>query len=136
MARHVVKRDGATSTTNLAKPDNRIPEKAAIPGGASGDPHVLDPNPASTKIHGLADVAPMRVETQQSQLLSEPARRFRVVGGPEYVMYAGCKTRMLHGKVYTENAIDLDLLRRQGVQFEELDPPTPALSPVEAQATP
>jgi hypothetical protein len=136
MARHVVKRDGATSTTTLAKPDNRIPEKAPIPGGASGDPHVLDPNPASTKIHGLADVAPMRTETQQSQELSQPARRFRVVGGPEYVMYGGCKTRMLHGKIYTENAIDLNFLRRQGVQFEDLDPLPPPTPPAEAQATP
>jgi hypothetical protein len=114
MARHVVKRDGGMTATKAL--DAVVGEKI-LPGGASGQPESADPNPSSTHIHGIADVAPARFSEVRSEV---PARRFQVTGGPSQVMYNGALTRMLHGKIYVETAVDIDYLRRQGVQFEEL----------------
>ncbi len=114
MARHVVKRDGGTSGSKTV--DSSV-DKSIIPGGTSGQPESLDPNPASAHIHGIADVAPI----QSSEVRADVSpRRFQVTGGPPQVMYNGVLTRMLHGKIYVETAVDIEYLRRQGVQLEEL----------------
>jgi hypothetical protein len=125
--RNVVKRDGATSSTT--KSDVAVPDKAPIPGGASGQPDdpFGDRNAPSTKIHGLADIAPARAELK----VSRPARRFQVVGGPESVMWEGGRVRMNHGKIYPETATDIEFLRKQGVIFQEL-----VDEPVQTEAAP
>jgi hypothetical protein len=88
-----------------------------MPGGASGEPGTLDPNPASTVIHGIQQVAPAPVEMGPAK----PPRQFRVVGVPQsgMIMWGGALTRIQMGKTYPENAVDLDYLRKQGVKFEE-----------------
>ena len=124
MARHIVKRDGATSSESK-EPEHQEIKPSVVLGGASGEP---DPNLASTRIHGLLDVAPAKEEPH----LSKPAKRYQVVSGPDSVMYDGCRTPMRVGKVYTENTVDLDLLRKQGVEFRELDEPEVEMSQASA----
>ena len=65
--------------------------------------------PAASRVDGPAD------------------RRHKVVGGPAMVMVGGCKTRLPHGKVVSETNCDVEALRRQGVRFEEILPPPPAV---------
>lgn len=92
-----------------------LPDVATMPGGAPGVPE--DPNLRSALIHGLDDIAPARsVEPEQNL---QP-KRWRVVGGPSEVMYEGARLRVMPGKVYPDNCVDLDLLRRQGVQLQEV----------------
>jgi hypothetical protein len=120
MARHVVKRDGATSKSTPIEDHAGIPDKAPIPGGASGEPGTLDPNPASTVIHGLRQVAPAPALVGPTP---HPPRQYRVVGIPTtgMVMFEGALTRIVMGKTYPENAVDLDYLRAQGVKFEAVN---------------
>ena len=48
--------------------------------------------------------------------------------GHPLVMYESAVTRLHVGKVYGENEVDLDMLRSQGVQFEEI-PAAPEATP-------
>lgn len=112
MARHVVKQRADSSEAS----SESVVDQPTMPGGASGMP--VDPNPQSTIFHGIDDIAPARsVDDPERNRLP---KQYRVVGGPEQVMYDGQKIRMIAGKIYSENAVDLDLLRRQGVQLEEI----------------
>lgn len=114
MARHVVRtRAEGTEKTEAAT----IPDVVAMPGGAAGIPD--DPNPRSMVIHGIDDIAPARPELDEDR--KRLPRQFRVTGGPTEVLYDGGRVRMTPGKIYNENAVDLDLLRRQGVQLQEVE---------------
>ena len=113
MARHVV-RTRAESTDKVE--GTAVADVVTMPGGAAGVPD--DPNPRSTVIHGIDDIAPARPEPDEDR--KRLPRQFRVIGGPAEVLYDGGRVRMVPGKVYTENSVDLDLLRRQGVQLQEV----------------
>jgi hypothetical protein len=116
MARHVVRTraEGAEKTETVR--DGVAADLAAMPGGATGVPD--DPNMRSTVIHGIDDIAPAKPELDEDR--KRLPRQFRVTGGPAEVLYDGGRVRMIPGKVYTENSVDLDLLRRQGVQLQEV----------------
>jgi hypothetical protein len=139
--RNVVKRDGAVSKRDgldiatervVVGAPSRGPAREAHAGGAGGDPGTLDPNPALTTIRGIQQVAPAPEQHEDSN--EQPPRWFRVVGvaGPTdfmtgrgiswaMVMWEGSLTRILVGKTYPENAVDLDFLRKQGIKFEEVE---------------
>jgi hypothetical protein len=114
MARHIVKRDGATLPEAAEETGGPIP---TLVGGTSGAPP--DPNPRSTAIHGLHDVLPAPARAEDEGRSAEQ-RRYRVVETPPSVMYEGQRLTMNRGKIYAEGCVDLDFLRDQGVVFEEV----------------
>lgn len=116
MARNVVKRGTAPAPEGAKSDEGQALDKAPMQGGSPGE--LDDPNPKSDVIHGLNDVAPAREHRATEHV---PQKRYMVVGGPDSVMYEGARVRMNHGKVYNEGSVDLDVLRRQGVQLKELD---------------
>lgn len=59
------------------------------------------------------------------------ARQYRVVGGPYVVMYKSCKTRITPGKILSDSSCDVELLQRQGVVMQEIQPPAPPPPKVE-----
>lgn len=130
MGRNVVKRElTKTDKPGATLEDGSPVDKAPMQGGSSGAPP--DPNPRSALVHGIADIAPARdvvVDETEEIDRNATARRFEVVGGPSEVMYEGGRVTMRLGKVYSENAADLDLLRKQGVQFKALDPEPPVVT--------
>lgn len=109
-------------------------EAPAMAGGAGGEP--AESTHRAMRIAGIDDVAPMREHPQAAVV---PTRRYRYIGttgkvdgfGGALVMYNGQSTRVHVGKVYTENQVDLDWLRKQGLQFEEIDELGEALKPRE-----
>jgi hypothetical protein len=48
------------------------------------------------------------------------ARQWRVVGGPAMITYRNSRMPLKIGRVMSEASCDVDLLRRQGVMFEEV----------------
>lgn len=70
---------------------------------------------ASSIIHTMVPEASEVVE----RLDAPKPKQYRVIQTPGIVMYNGCTARVMHNKVYPEGAVDLDLLRRQGVVFQE-----------------
>ena len=121
MARNVVKRDA----TAVAKTDDIPADKAPILGGAPG--MLEDPNPRSNVIHGVGNVVPAREELRRAEV---PPRIFKVTNpAPVRVVYAGQPITVHPGREYLENAVDLALLRRQGVTFEETQPKAKSTTP-------
>jgi hypothetical protein len=121
MARHVVRTRADTSTDSKPVEGAKLEDGTSIgaptmPGGSSGIPE--EANMMSHVIHGIDDIAPARAVDPERQ---KTARRFKVTGGPDQVMYDGCRTRVVMGKIFPENAVDLDRLRSQGVQLQELE---------------
>jgi hypothetical protein len=113
MTRHVVKRDQET-------PKVPVDSKAALPGGASGQPS--DP-PQAVVIHGLGlDVQPQREEEVKEDV---PVRKFKVIGVSPMgsVMYDGQRVQVHVGNVYRDNCTDIALLQKQGVILEEIVEP-------------
>ena len=55
-----------------------------------------------------------------SRVAGPEPRRYMVAGGPTSVMYGGCRTKLPLGKVLSEQAFDIDAIRRQGVKLEEI----------------
>lgn len=83
------------------------PERASgLPGGALGVPRASDP---------ATHVMPGKVSARVEEKLPQ----YRVVNGG-HVMYGGCRTVLRPGKLVDAYAYDLELLRRQGIQLEEL----------------
>jgi hypothetical protein len=130
MARNVVKRDGSNTSDDVVKSpptggaklaDGTNVAQPALLGGTSG--MLDDPNIPTTKI-GL-DITPAHVTDETGKEAPPVPRRFQVTGGPDHVMYAGLKTRMIPGKIYNEGTVDFDLLRKQGVKIEEITDPPP-----------
>ena len=89
-------------------------EQPGTPGGSPGV--YVDESKQPVQDHG-----PSTVERPVAK--GPTGRKFRVVRGPEMVMYAGSKTRLHVGRIMGEVSCDLDLLRRQGVVFEEVVEP-------------
>jgi hypothetical protein len=119
MARHITKR-GPTLDNGQAKPETAAPRFIPpVAGGSSGAPP--DPNPKRTRVGvGLADIVPAPDRSSDERASCPPPKRYRVVGGPDKVMYAGVQTIVRPGKIYTEGSVDLDFLRGQGVVLEEM----------------
>lgn len=116
MGRHVVKRG---TSTEPQKAEVASADKAPILGGASGIP--TDPNPQSTMIHGLGGIAPAREEVQR---VDKIARKYRVTNPQGIrVIYGGQAMTLQPGKEFSDACTDIELLKKQGVKFEELVPP-------------
>lgn len=120
MARNVVKRDMVQIGARPA-----APEPPAMMGGTSGEP--ADTAPRALRIAGIDDVAPMREHPNSPDV---PVKRYKYIGttgkvdpfsGAAVIMYQGQSSKMHVGKVVAENTVDVAWLRRQGLQFQEVD---------------
>ena len=88
------------------------------------------PDELFTPADSLTDtVTPLVVDGVAQDLVpaDEPAprvqkmnRQYRVIGGPSSVMYNGQRMNVTMGKIFIEHAVDLDLLRSQGIQLQLL----------------
>lgn len=119
MARHVMGKKTAA-------------QRVASPAAAGGTPGVRLTEPNERLGPAASAVAPGKDREPEPEV---QARRYRVVGGKwhenerftgYFVMYDGQRVRVHTNKEYADGQVDLDLLRRQGVQFEEIPPTAPA----------
>ena len=89
---------------------------------------VEDASPVVIEASNAADAAAQLVDGIIQDIAAEEEkpdprtrrqnRRYRVTGGPSSVMYNGQRIGVTLGKIFVEHSVDLDHLRRQGVQLQ------------------
>lgn len=93
------------------------PLMEAIEGGSVGIPE------ASTKIH---DGTPETTAFGADEVPDVPVKRWRVKNDPPAgktgypILYDGCLSLFPKGKIVSETAYDIDKLRDQGLELEEM----------------
>lgn len=111
-------------------------DKAQVPGGASGAPGEANPAEAAHAMMSLLNRGkPNPGAPAQPRAEEVKPRRYRVTGGPATklglppgtfpVVYNGSITPVRPGKEFADNQVDIELLRRQGIQFEEIKDDAP-----------
>jgi hypothetical protein len=126
-----------TETTNPHDPDATLdaspeveegndPAPARGPAQRGGAPGIVPEatrtiHPSPEEIVARAKEASAASPFAKDKLGAEP-RRFRVLN-EKRVMYAGSLSVVKTGKVYAEHEVDLGLLERQGVVFEQISGP-------------
>jgi hypothetical protein len=73
--------------------------------------------PVDDVIH---DLIPPAREEEPVEDDTPRARRYIVVGGPDSVVYAGCRTPLRRGKEVSDAHTDIAVLEKQGVVFQEI----------------
>ena len=104
-------------------------ESTIQPDGRDFRPDPDAPNPPVTEARASVDAAAPLVVDGIAQDLAPVAeaprvqkmnRQYRVIGGPSSVMYNGQRMNVTMGKIFIEHAVDLDLLRSQGIRLQLL----------------
>lgn len=94
-------------------------DKAPLEGGTLGVPSMED---EPEKLVTLAGVQVTGSAARKTNAVDIPSKYYRVTRGG-FVMYDGCRTEMKPGKILCDASVDVDLIRRQGIGFEECPAP-------------
>ncbi len=113
MGRNIVGKKNASDVEEETKEDS-----APLDGGTLGVPEVkaAPPLPGTARV-GMV-VAP-EADEDAPPVVHAVERTYRVTrGGP--VMFNNCRSEMKAGKIVGDASIDIDMLRGQGIELEEL----------------
>jgi hypothetical protein len=97
-----------------AVPDDAVFADAPL-GGASGAPAAFDP-----PLVEASPILPSAIRQEDEDAEPVPVRKFKVIGGGP-IMIGSCRTKLPAGKVIDSRGYDIDLIRSQGIELQQIE---------------